>query len=191
MKSDQLNSFGWEGTVFEFKAPEKVDSILFWDSPCFDHRVIAKALKVSPQTYANDKMQHIADFFGLLDPLSYVGSLKVSTEDFLNLFLNSLPFPSSIDLSSESNVDEEEFKLVMLLMTLFPLEESFQTLVTFVSSHANGDVALICVEVEPGVFMVLSALDLFGNSLLWESLEKWEPKFFYCPETSNPPYLFS
>jgi hypothetical protein len=187
---DQSTSLGWEGTEYEFNAPEKVDSMIFIDFPCFDHRVVTRALKASPKAYANDKMRHIANFFGQLDPFRYMGSLQVSTEDFLNLFLENLPFPCSIDLS-ESNVDEQEFKFVVMLMTLFPLENAFQTLTTFVSSHPNGDVALVCVELESGVFMVLSAIDLHGHSLVWESQEEWTPNFFYCPEMPTPPPLFS
>lgn len=190
MKSDQLNSFGTERPEFEFNLPEKVESILLWEFFDFDHRIIAKLLKVSPYQYANAKMQHIAKFFGQLSPLRYVGSLRVSTEEFLNLFLNTLPFPPAIDLSCETG-DEDEFKLIMALMTLFPLEEPSQRLSIFVSSHLNGDVALVSIEVEPGVFICVSVCELPENSVLWESQLQWQPQLLYCPQVTMPPALFS
>ncbi|MHA2499122.1 MAG: hypothetical protein ACXAEL_06100 [Candidatus Hodarchaeales archaeon] len=119
-----------------------------------------------------------------------MNSLKLPTETFLNGFLNSLPFPASISLD-ESDIDEDEYKLALLMMTLFPLEQSAQTLTIFTSSHANGDVVLVCSELEPGVSLVLGLYGVPGTSLLWESKTQWDPTFLYCPEMTTPPSLFS
>ncbi len=188
MTEQQQNSFGWKQTEMVFAPPEKVESLLFWE---FDHREIAKLEEVSFKNYATNKTQHIANFFGRLSSLRYMNSLKLPTETFLNGFLNSLPFPANISLD-ESDIDEEEYKLALLMMTLFPLEQSAQTLTIFTSSHANGsDVVLICSELEPGVFLVLGLFGVSGTSLLWESKTQWDPNFFYCPEMTSPPSLFS
>ncbi|MFW9916030.1 MAG: hypothetical protein ACFFGZ_10525 [Candidatus Thorarchaeota archaeon] len=189
MTEQQQNSFGWKQTEMVFTPPEKVESLLFWE---FDHREIAKLEKVSFKNYATNKTQHIANFFGRLSSLRYMSSLKLPTETFLNGFLNSLPFPSEISLTTESEIDEDEYKLALLLMTLFPLEQSVQTLVLFTSSHANGsDVLLVTTELELGVFLVLGLFGVSGTSLLWESKTQWEPAFFYCPEMTPSPSLFS
>ncbi|MFQ5978428.1 MAG: hypothetical protein ACE5OZ_09895 [Candidatus Heimdallarchaeota archaeon] len=190
MMSDQLNYFGLDKPEFEFNLPEKVESILLWEFFDYDHRIVAKMNKVSPYQYAQSKMQQMAKFFGHLSPLRYVGSLRVPTEEFLNLFLANLPFPPAIDLN-ETEIDENEFKLIMALMTLFPLEEPSQRLSIFVSSHLNGDIALVCIEVEPGIFICLSVCELPENSVLWESQLQWQPQLLYCPQVTTLPTLFS
>jgi hypothetical protein len=187
MTEQQQNSFGWKQSEMVFAPPEKVESLLFWE---FDHREIAKLEKVSFKDYTTNRTQHIANFFGRLGSLRYMNSLKLPTETFLNGFLNSLPFPASISLN-ESDIDEEEYKLALLMMTLFPLEQSAQILTIFTSSHANGsEVVLICSKLEPGVFLVLGLFGVSGTSLLWESKTQWDPAFFYCPEMTTPPSLF-
>ncbi|MFX0116326.1 MAG: hypothetical protein ACFFB3_17380 [Candidatus Hodarchaeota archaeon] len=187
MKLDQLHS--GKRIEFEFNLPSGLEKIIFCDFFDFDHRVIAKMEKVSIQQYATGRLRQMARFFGHLKNFRYIGGLRIPTEEFLNQFLSVLPFPQSIDLN-ETEIDENEFKLIMALMTLFPLEEPLQSLSVFVSSHINGDVVLVCVEVEPGIFICVSVLELPETSVLWESQFQWQPELLYCPQITTPA-LFS
>jgi len=174
-----MEDFRLENFESSFNFPKRVNIILFWK---FDHREIAKILGISFMSYIRNKSHQIAEFFQLIGPLRYVGSFNMPRDWLIDQYIDSIHCVDALETWNAYSPAEEQDIGALMLNEPISLEFKTQEIFIFVYSLQSGTVALLCLQIETGVFATLSVICLTNNPFLWEKQLYNEPDFVWCSQ---------